>query len=100
MVEIATGQLWQHYKGNVYEILALGILEATGEDAVIYRMPHTEVNWVRPRLDFLGKVRIKDERGNPKLIPRFSRLEIPEETTEEEYGQPCELCRFDKPDEP
>lgn len=77
MVNIAAGQLWQHYKGSVYEIVGLGIQEATGEDVVIYRMPRTDVNWVRSRMDFLSKVRVKDEKGNVQLVHRFGRMEIP-----------------------
>ena len=43
------GEIYQHYKGNKYEILAMGIHTETGGDLVIYRQAGLQLGvYARP----------------------------------------------------
>lgn len=44
--EVRPGQRWQHYKGGRYDVLAVGLLEATLDPIVVYA-GHDGVVWVR-----------------------------------------------------
>ncbi len=49
MQEIAIGKIYKHYKGNVYEIIALARHSETGEDMIVYRNVNKGDVWVRPK---------------------------------------------------
>ena len=49
MANLVLGK-YRHYKGAIYEVIALGKLEATLEDVVIYQGADGIV-WVRPYRD-------------------------------------------------
>ena len=53
-MNLVLGQ-YLHYKGTIYEVIALGKIEATLEDAVIYKGPDGAV-WIRSYDDFTAKV--------------------------------------------
>lgn len=58
---------YQHYKGNFYEVIALGKLEETQEEVVIYRALYGDNSvWVRKKNVFLENVKIDE-----KEVPRF-----------------------------
>lgn len=66
------GELWVHTKtGNLYNILFIGRLEWTSEEAVIYRRldhkEHPDV-WVRPMKSFM-------HHDLDAMFPRFQRSE-------------------------
>ncbi len=68
MVKMKLGK-YQHYKGNTYEVIALGKHSETLEELVIYKNNDSEV-WVRPKTMFLETI----EREG-KVIPRFKYLQ-------------------------
>ena len=65
--EIAIGKKYRHYKGNVYQIIALALHSETNEEMIVYKSEKGDV-WVRPK--YMWNEIIK-ERG----ILRFSLLE-------------------------
>jgi hypothetical protein len=60
---------YKHFKGGMYKVIAVGKIEASHEDVVIYETlynnPVGKV-WVRPLTSFLEEVEI-----NGKKFPRF-----------------------------
>ncbi|MCQ2753749.1 MAG: DUF1653 domain-containing protein [bacterium] len=48
MQEITVGKKYRHYKGNLYEIIALGKHSETTEDVIVYKSLKTGDVWVRP----------------------------------------------------
>jgi len=58
---------YQHYKGNFYEVIALGRFEETLEEVVIYRALYGDNSvWVRKKNVFLENVTVDN-----KQVPRF-----------------------------
>jgi hypothetical protein len=64
-----TPGLYRHYKGGIYTVLNMAVIEATQEPAVVYVNASTGVWWVRPLVDFRATV----EHEGVKQ-PRFRRL--------------------------
>lgn len=65
------GEVWKHYKGDLYAILATGIHTETGEYFVVYRLAgaHPEVHaWCRPLAMFMGAA-----KESPKAPWRFQK---------------------------
>lgn len=61
---------YEHYKGNKYEVLGVGIHSETLEEMVIYKALYDEgLTWVRPLKMFLETIKV-----NGKAKPRFRRL--------------------------
>lgn len=60
-----TGETWRHYKGGVYEIVAIGLDEPTLTPVVVYRCTKDGHVWVRTMTAFMETV---DENG---YIERF-----------------------------
>lgn len=50
------GQLFRHYKGGEYEIVATGFLEDSEAPCVIYRSLEKKIVWVRTAKNFLEEV--------------------------------------------
>ena len=48
MQEISVGRKYRHYKGNLYEIIALAKHSETLEDMIVYRAVTDGKTWVRP----------------------------------------------------
>ncbi len=46
---IEIGKKYRHYKGNIYEIIALGKHSETCEDVIVYKSVKTGEVWVRPK---------------------------------------------------
>jgi hypothetical protein len=66
---IKSGQIWQHFKGGKYKIIAVAKHSETLEDLVIYESLYDNVTskyWARPLADFLGTKNI-----DGKEIQRF-----------------------------
>ncbi len=63
---------YRHYKGNLYQVIALGKLEATGEEMVIYKPLYESEAlgeasyWIRPKTQFLEEV-TKDGQTFPRF---------------------------------
>ncbi len=63
--------IYQHYKGQRYEVLGLARHSETEEELVVYRALYGERGlWVRPYRMFVEKVSVN---GEP--LPRFRYLE-------------------------
>ena len=60
MQEIKIGAKYKHYKGNVYEIIAIGKHSETMEDMIIYKSVKNGDVWARPYKMWNEKV---DEKG-------------------------------------
>jgi cyclomaltodextrinase / maltogenic alpha-amylase / neopullulanase len=62
--------IYEHYKGNRYEVLGVGRHSETHEEMVIYRgLYGSNDYWIRPLNSFLETV---DWEG--EVIPRFKRV--------------------------
>ncbi len=67
---------YQHYKGNMYEVIGVARHSETLKEVVVYRAlyqdgePDKKALWVRPKEMFLEEV---DMDG--KKVPRFKYLE-------------------------
>lgn len=74
--EVKAGQVWRHWKGNLYQVMCVGTLEANMTPMVIYRSASGEGTiWVRPLIEFLGETydRATTPSGSVKVLfhPRF-----------------------------
>ena len=59
--------VYQHYKGNRYEVIGVAEHEATGEEVVVYRALYGERKlWVRSLKVFLQEAEV-----DGKKVPRF-----------------------------
>lgn len=62
------GQTYTHYKGNAYNVIGIGRLEASPDKRmVIYKSETDEDSWLRPIDDFMALIEI-----DGKTIPRFT----------------------------
>ena len=65
--EIAIGKKYRHYKGNIYQIVALALHSETKEEMIVYKGEKGET-WTRPK-------RMWNEIVDDKGTLRFSLLE-------------------------
>lgn len=63
-------QIFQHYKGGKYEIVATGFLEDSEAPCVVYRSLLKDIVWVRTAKNFL-----EDVEHNGNVQPRFNLTE-------------------------
>ena len=65
------GEIYQHFKGNIIKIIAIGIHTETKEEMVVYE--HDNNIWIRPMEMFLSKV---DHKKHPDIKQeyRFKKL--------------------------
>lgn len=68
MNEIIPGAKYKHYKGGLYEIVALGKHTETLEELVVYKNSENIV-WVRPLSMFIEQININDT-----VQPRFTAI--------------------------
>jgi len=69
MNDDSTG-VYQHFKGNEYEVLGIAKHSETLEEFVVYRALYGEGDlWVRPKDMFFGE---KEVGG--KMVPRFKKV--------------------------
>lgn len=69
MSQIKVGSMYRHYKGNKYEVIAIGKHSENLEDMVVYRDLTNEKVWIRP-LNMFAETIIVD--GNE--IDRFQEI--------------------------
>lgn len=50
------GQVFKHYKGGEYEIIATGFLEDSEAPCVVYRSLLKNITWVRTAKNFLEEI--------------------------------------------
>lgn len=60
------GQIFHHYKGGEYEIIATGYLEDSEAPCVVYRSLNKNIVWVRTAKNFQ-----EDVEYNGMVVPRF-----------------------------
>lgn len=62
--------IYQHYKGQYYEVLDTARHTETLEELVVYRALYgAQELWVRPLIMFLEQVEV-----NTKMVPRFQYI--------------------------
>jgi hypothetical protein len=54
------GQQWQHYKGNVYTVLATAVNEHSGREQVVYQSTSGGTVWVRDVADWVALVTVSE----------------------------------------
>jgi hypothetical protein len=65
---VQVGGRYRHYKGNTYQVVALALIEATNEPAVVYKALYgKELQFIRPISDWLIAV-----KWQGKSMPRFA----------------------------
>jgi cyclomaltodextrinase len=52
---VRAGQIWRHYKGHAYFIMAVAQHSETLEEMVVYRQTGAKSVWVRPLDVFLSE---------------------------------------------
>ena len=62
MQEIKAGNIYRHYKGNVYKIIALAKHSETEEDMVVYQNIIKQDTWVRPKSMWNEEVNINGQK--------------------------------------
>ncbi|MEO5690887.1 MAG: DUF1653 domain-containing protein [Candidatus Saccharimonadales bacterium] len=63
------GDMFKHYKGDIYEIVTTGFIETTLVACVVYRSTTTHVVWVRTAQDFFETV-----KHAKQTVPRFTHV--------------------------
>ncbi len=62
--------IYEHYKGNIYQLVGVGFDSETLQEVVIYQAKYGNNDlWTRPIDEFLGSVEI-----NGKIVSRFKYL--------------------------
>ena len=70
--QIPIGSCYYHYKNpnQFYTIIGSGIIEATGEPAIVYQAEYGDkTTWIRPAKIFLEEI-----EWEGKKVPRFTRI--------------------------
>jgi hypothetical protein len=62
--------MYQHYKGNLYELVCEGYLESNEQKMVVYKDCESNKKWIRPYEEFYGRVEVEG-----KQISRFSEYD-------------------------
>lgn len=71
VAQVEVGATYKHYKGHVYKVLSLAILESTLEAAVVYQAQSgSGVVFVRPVSSWLEPVAVDGQ-----TIERFSKIQ-------------------------
>ncbi len=60
--EIAIGSKWQHFKGDVMEVVLIALHTETLEEMIIYK--HGDDMWARPISSFLSQENISERKDN------------------------------------
>lgn len=69
--QVEVGATYQHYKGNLYRVTGLAILESNLEAAVVYQAQHgSGVSFVRPLSSWLEPVEVDGQ-----TVSRFSKAQ-------------------------
>jgi len=70
LVRPKDGQIFRHYKGGTYEIVATGFLEDSEAPCVVYRSRSKDIVWVRTAKNFLEDI---EHEGHTQ--PRFKPVQ-------------------------
>lgn len=69
MIQPEVGKLYRHYKGNVYQVLAIGLHTETLEELVVYKATSGDQVWIRPLKMWIETVKV-----NNILTSRFTLI--------------------------
>ena len=72
---IKPGQIYRHYKGGLYTVIATAICEETLEPIVVYTSNMEETNWERTLKSWNESVVVKPDNPESYVIPRFIRVQ-------------------------
>ena len=64
--DVAAGQVWRHYRGHAYFVLAVAQHTETNEQLVVYRRTDAHDVWCRPLAMFLSPV--PDDPGAKRFV--------------------------------
>ena len=56
MTEIKVGQIYKHFKGNIYKVIAIAKHSENEEEMIVYQSQKHGDIWVRPKRMWLEKV--------------------------------------------
>lgn len=63
------GDIYKHFKGNMYEVIAIGLDSETLKEVVVYReIGKLDKIWVRPMIEFTSRV---DKEKYPDVEQEF-----------------------------
>lgn len=69
-----TGDVWRHYRGGEYEVVAPVLIEATKERAFAYRaVDGSGPIWVRPEVDWYCQIAVRDG-DDYRTVTRFVKV--------------------------
>jgi len=68
--KLIVGSVWRHYKGGLYEIVALGVLDANGDRCVLYRNGDGQL-FVQSEARFTGLTGTSEVPNEPNVLLRF-----------------------------
>lgn len=63
-----SGEIYKHFKGKLYEVIAIGTHAESHEDFVIYKSINDDKIWIRPLEMFISKV---DKEKYPNIIQEY-----------------------------
>jgi hypothetical protein len=68
-------QIYRHYKGGMYVVIIVALMEETMEPVVVYRSNKRGTSWVRTLANFLEKVKTNVGTPDEREVPRFTLVE-------------------------
>jgi hypothetical protein len=68
-LDVNEGDIFRHYKGGYYIIVAFAVKEDTGEPLVVYRSNRKKTTWVRTFDNFFGIVEVDGDQ-----VQRFEKV--------------------------
>jgi hypothetical protein len=72
---IRPGDIFRHYKGGLYSVVCVSVMEDTLETLVTYHSNRKGTDRTRTMANFLEQVEITDPLDPRQRVPRFRRLE-------------------------
>jgi hypothetical protein len=65
--ELVVGSVWEHYRGGLYKIVALGILDPNGEKCVLYCNSNNQL-FIQTEARFLALTGVAEKGSFPVLL--------------------------------
>ncbi|MBR4753950.1 MAG: DUF1653 domain-containing protein [Lachnospiraceae bacterium] len=94
---VEVGQVYRHFKGNVYEVVALAVNADNREEVVVYRALNRDKVFVRSYRGFVSEV---NKEKYPDVTQKY-RFELVSDKEPEEAEEPEELADIEaESDEP
>ena len=68
-------QIYRHYKGGLYVVIAVSLKEDTLEPMVTYRSNNHRMCWTRTLENWIELVTVNPDDLVPRRVPRFVRVD-------------------------